>query len=132
MVLLLMMTGFLNSAFSQRLADTALFSMNRDQLGVYFQTKARKQNTLGWIMLDAGLVGLVITSAYSIGALNSDNEDLFRGVLAVSSASIAGGVAAFISSANNKGKAEMLLRKPARAEGPEVEPGPGDHLPAQA
>jgi hypothetical protein len=120
-VLLLMMTGFLNSAFSQRLADTALLSMNRDQQGVYFHTKARKQNTLGWILLGSGFGGLVLSTTYVATNWNSGNEGLLLGMIAVSSAAMVGGIVAFVNSANNKGKGEMLLRKPARAEGPEVE-----------
>lgn len=120
-ILLVAALGFLNTAFSQRLADTVLLSMNKDQQGVYFHTKARKQNTLGWILLGSGFGGLVLTSVYVVETWNSADAGLALGMIAVSSAAMVGGVVSFINSANNKGKAEMLLRRPARAEGPEVE-----------
>jgi hypothetical protein len=123
-IFLLIMTAFLSSAFSQRLADTALLSMNREQQGVYFYSKARKQNTTGWIMLGSGFAGLVAGSAVAFDSWgSSNNSSEIAGLIIVTASTVAmiGSVVSFINAANSKGKGEMLLRKPARAEGPEVE-----------
>jgi hypothetical protein len=123
-IFLLIMTAFLSSAFSQRLADTALLSLNREQQGVYFYSKARKQNTTGWIMLGSGFAGLVAGSAVAFDSWgSSNNSSEIAGLIIVTASTVAmiGSVVSFINAANSKGKGEMLLRKPARAEGPEVE-----------
>jgi len=123
-IFLLIMTAFLSSAFSQRLADTALLSMNREQQGVYFYSKARKQNTTGWIMLGSGFAGLVAGSAVAFDSWgSSNNSSEIAGLIIVTASTVAmiGSVVSFINAANSKGKGEMLLRKPARAEVPEVE-----------
>jgi hypothetical protein len=123
-LLLVVSIGFLNTAFSQRLADTALLSMNREQQGVYFFSKARKQNTTGWIMLGSGFAGLVAGTSVALNSWgSSSNSSETAGVIIVTASTVAmiGSVVSFINAANSKGKGEMLLRKPARAEGPEVE-----------
>lgn len=74
--------------------------------GLVYQKKSRKQRTAGWVVLGVGAGALVVGgSTWDLFATTGSDAAIALGMIAMLSS-----IPVFISSAKNKGRAEILLR----------------------
>jgi hypothetical protein len=115
------------SVLAQPLSDSIIRNMSSEELGLHLLDKSHKQKAGGYVLLGVGMASAVAGSV----VLTNEMANMFDkgsaslgGVTALGLISIgaaAGGGALLTAGAKNKGKSEMLLRKPGKNEAPGYE-----------
>jgi hypothetical protein len=125
--LVLLIALIYSSIMAQRLPDSAIMNRSKEELGFHFMEKSRKQKNVGYVLLGVSMAS-AIASVYvlEIEFLNalggsSTSGSGFYALSTISLGSAGAGIALLTIGSKNKGKAEMLLRRPGMHEPPGYE-----------
>jgi hypothetical protein len=108
-LLLITLVSISLQAVAQTPPDLAPRQMTDRELGEFYLAKSKKQKTIGFVMLGGGIAFQLIGAAIASQDVYSENTGAAI-LVTTGFFSMIGSIPLFISSARNKGRAEILLR----------------------